>query len=308
MLDVSAWARDAIALALPEKILCRPDCAGLCGVCGKNLNDEPHEHEEHTAIRAGPRSKRCGRRLRGQSSIRPRHLDPPQQAAVMRHHHEPAFGTLSAVSSSSIASRSLSARRASPPRRAPRGTRTPARVRSPGERDPQCYRLMLSARRVRTWCPRLSTFPQAGVNFISLSNTPEQQVAPLVQLAQTPFLCHPARAAARERQLAGERADQRRLARAVRADDREAIAEPEVEVDRPQAEIRHQEVGVLLVSRPAGRQRRATIATSPAPRLAATAEALPPPGTGSADASAPTKLSSFRSRKRADPVVGTGRL
>ena len=48
MLDVSGWARDAIALALPEKILCRPDCAGLCGECGKNLNDEPHTHEvEH---------------------------------------------------------------------------------------------------------------------------------------------------------------------------------------------------------------------------------------------------------------------
>ena len=46
MLDVSGWARDAIALALPEKILCMPDCAGLCGVCGKNLNDEPHTHEE----------------------------------------------------------------------------------------------------------------------------------------------------------------------------------------------------------------------------------------------------------------------
>jgi uncharacterized protein len=45
-LDVSAWARDLLALALPDKILCRPDCAGLCGVCGKNLNEEPHEHEE----------------------------------------------------------------------------------------------------------------------------------------------------------------------------------------------------------------------------------------------------------------------
>ncbi len=45
-LDVSQWARDAVALALPDKILCRPDCAGLCDVCGKNLNDEPHEHEE----------------------------------------------------------------------------------------------------------------------------------------------------------------------------------------------------------------------------------------------------------------------
>ena len=49
MLDVSAWARDALALALPEKILCRPDCAGLCPECGKNLNEEPHEHEAETA-------------------------------------------------------------------------------------------------------------------------------------------------------------------------------------------------------------------------------------------------------------------
>ncbi|HEX5450234.1 MAG TPA: DUF177 domain-containing protein [Gaiellaceae bacterium] len=46
-LDVSQWARDAIALALPEQILCQPDCAGLCPVCGKNLNDEPHVHDEH---------------------------------------------------------------------------------------------------------------------------------------------------------------------------------------------------------------------------------------------------------------------
>jgi uncharacterized protein len=45
-LDVHAWARDAIALALPEQILCRPDCAGLCPVCGKDLNLEPHEHED----------------------------------------------------------------------------------------------------------------------------------------------------------------------------------------------------------------------------------------------------------------------
>jgi uncharacterized protein len=43
-LDLAAWARDAVALALPDKILCRPDCAGLCPVCGKDLNDEPHTH------------------------------------------------------------------------------------------------------------------------------------------------------------------------------------------------------------------------------------------------------------------------
>jgi uncharacterized protein len=45
-LDLSAWARDAVALALPDKILCRPDCAGLCPMCGRDLNREPHEHEE----------------------------------------------------------------------------------------------------------------------------------------------------------------------------------------------------------------------------------------------------------------------
>jgi uncharacterized protein len=46
VLDLTAWARDAIALALPEQILCRPDCAGLCPVCGANLNTSPHEHED----------------------------------------------------------------------------------------------------------------------------------------------------------------------------------------------------------------------------------------------------------------------
>ncbi|HYY34004.1 MAG TPA: DUF177 domain-containing protein [Gaiellaceae bacterium] len=45
-LDLSAWARDAVALALPDKILCREDCAGLCPVCGLDLNVEPHEHGE----------------------------------------------------------------------------------------------------------------------------------------------------------------------------------------------------------------------------------------------------------------------
>jgi uncharacterized protein len=45
-LDLAGWARDAVALALPDKILCRPDCAGLCPVCGKDLNKEPHTHDE----------------------------------------------------------------------------------------------------------------------------------------------------------------------------------------------------------------------------------------------------------------------
>jgi uncharacterized protein len=48
VLDLSTWARDALVLALPEKILCRPDCAGLCPVCGRDRNAEPHEHEEES--------------------------------------------------------------------------------------------------------------------------------------------------------------------------------------------------------------------------------------------------------------------
>ena len=44
-LDVRAWARDALALALPTQIVCRVDCAGLCPECGKDLNLEPLEHE-----------------------------------------------------------------------------------------------------------------------------------------------------------------------------------------------------------------------------------------------------------------------
>jgi uncharacterized protein len=43
-LDVAAWAHDAIALALPQALLCRPDCAGLCPECGISLNDVEGEH------------------------------------------------------------------------------------------------------------------------------------------------------------------------------------------------------------------------------------------------------------------------
>lgn len=44
--DLAAWARDALVLALPERILCREDCAGLCAVCGADLNQDPgHAHE-----------------------------------------------------------------------------------------------------------------------------------------------------------------------------------------------------------------------------------------------------------------------
>jgi uncharacterized protein len=44
-LDVKAWARDALALALPTQIVCRGDCKGLCAICGENLNTAGPEHQ-----------------------------------------------------------------------------------------------------------------------------------------------------------------------------------------------------------------------------------------------------------------------
>jgi uncharacterized protein len=45
-LDLGSWAHDALALALPLQPLCRPDCRGLCPVCGVSLNDaDPADHE-----------------------------------------------------------------------------------------------------------------------------------------------------------------------------------------------------------------------------------------------------------------------
>ena len=43
-LDLRAWARDALALALPAQIVCGEDCLGLCSVCGANLNQAGPEH------------------------------------------------------------------------------------------------------------------------------------------------------------------------------------------------------------------------------------------------------------------------
>jgi uncharacterized protein len=47
-LYLSEWGRDAIALELPQQILHSPDCAGLCAICGEDLNENPHEHVDET--------------------------------------------------------------------------------------------------------------------------------------------------------------------------------------------------------------------------------------------------------------------
>jgi uncharacterized protein len=49
-LDLGRWAHDAAVLAIPTQFLCRPDCAGLCPICGESLNDtDPEEHQHEPA-------------------------------------------------------------------------------------------------------------------------------------------------------------------------------------------------------------------------------------------------------------------
>ncbi len=43
--DIAPLIRDIIILSVPMKPLCKPDCRGLCPVCGKNWNTGTCEHE-----------------------------------------------------------------------------------------------------------------------------------------------------------------------------------------------------------------------------------------------------------------------
>ncbi len=49
VLDLRGWARDALALSVPSSLLCREDCAGLCPVCGVDLNQAGSEHYHERA-------------------------------------------------------------------------------------------------------------------------------------------------------------------------------------------------------------------------------------------------------------------
>jgi uncharacterized protein len=48
-LDLAGWAHDAFALAMPSKVLCREDCAGLCPVCAADLAEVGPEHRHERA-------------------------------------------------------------------------------------------------------------------------------------------------------------------------------------------------------------------------------------------------------------------
>jgi uncharacterized protein len=44
LLDLRRWAHDAVALAAPDQVLCRPDCAGLCPICAVALASAGPDH------------------------------------------------------------------------------------------------------------------------------------------------------------------------------------------------------------------------------------------------------------------------
>ena len=50
LLDLAAWSRDALVLAMPAQIVCREECLGMCAICGANLNEaDPSEHRHAEA-------------------------------------------------------------------------------------------------------------------------------------------------------------------------------------------------------------------------------------------------------------------
>jgi uncharacterized protein len=46
-LDLAPIVREEMLVAIPIGPVCKPDCKGLCPICGENLNEYPdHQHEE----------------------------------------------------------------------------------------------------------------------------------------------------------------------------------------------------------------------------------------------------------------------
>lgn len=48
IIDLSPVLREYALLEIPISPLCRPDCKGLCPICGNNLNESTCNHEEES--------------------------------------------------------------------------------------------------------------------------------------------------------------------------------------------------------------------------------------------------------------------
>ena len=47
LIDLEPLLRDQVVLDLPFQPVCKDDCAGLCVICGANLNSDPeHSHDD----------------------------------------------------------------------------------------------------------------------------------------------------------------------------------------------------------------------------------------------------------------------
>jgi uncharacterized protein len=45
-INLAPLVREYMLLEIPISPLCRPDCKGLCPICGENLNENMHHHED----------------------------------------------------------------------------------------------------------------------------------------------------------------------------------------------------------------------------------------------------------------------
>ena len=84
-LDLAAWAHDALLLALPQQLLCRPECAGLCPVCGESLNDAApgaHDHPREPDPRWAKLRELKRMSYHSASRWPSRRSEPPRSAAT----------------------------------------------------------------------------------------------------------------------------------------------------------------------------------------------------------------------------------
>jgi uncharacterized protein len=44
-IDLDPLVREYILLDIPMSPLCKPDCKGLCPICGENFNENDHDHD-----------------------------------------------------------------------------------------------------------------------------------------------------------------------------------------------------------------------------------------------------------------------
>ncbi|MCD6104117.1 MAG: DUF177 domain-containing protein [Thermotogae bacterium] len=54
-IDLSERILEAIIVDIPSRVLCKPDCRGLCPYCGENLNEHPDHECESNDSSADPR-------------------------------------------------------------------------------------------------------------------------------------------------------------------------------------------------------------------------------------------------------------